>query len=58
MLEEKKKLISSCSPLAEHLHFETRVVNINPSSHVERYRDSRITLKRKIVIIIDGRFIG
>ena len=29
---EEKKLISACSPLAEHLHFETRVVNINPSS--------------------------
>ena len=26
---EEKKLISACSPLAEHLHFETRVVNIN-----------------------------
>ena len=28
----RKKIISACSPLAEHLHFETHIVNINPKS--------------------------
>ena len=31
MIEEKKYILA-CSPLAEHLHFETRVVNINRSN--------------------------
>ena len=26
---EEKKLISACSPLAEHLHFETRFLDYN-----------------------------
>ena len=30
---EEKKLISACSPLAEHLHFETRFLDYNHNLH-------------------------